>query len=297
MDSGALDALVPCLEVSDARVSLSRLVDKQEVPCDDLCTTSPLRSGLQLDCAWKTRRGACGSHRQAQRTFLCAFISPCAGAADLHMLYSDHFLCLCPKQPFSIEQLPMSHSSLFSKHCLYQEFDPTVKEAAAWAIGYIAQHTAGERASCGGSVSQTWQEQSCVSEIFVPNQSSARAMGRPVVDIAARFFRCSPSGRCEYFTVHAVKSDARVLAHLFSPVHPRRRSLRFYSVPVHSPQPSAPASLLLRRNATRAPMNHGPRAPSPFNRSIDQPTNQTWRRTFWTREPFLCWCCASRSPR
>lgn len=29
---------------------------------------------------------------------------------------------------------------------LRQEFDPTVKEAAAWAIGYIAQHTAGERA-------------------------------------------------------------------------------------------------------------------------------------------------------
>jgi hypothetical protein len=28
--------------------------------------------------------------------------------------------------------------------CL-EEFDPTVKEAAAWAIGYIAQHTAGER--------------------------------------------------------------------------------------------------------------------------------------------------------
>ncbi|CAN0460954.1 unnamed protein product [Ectocarpus sp. 12 AP-2014] len=27
--------------------------------------------------------------------------------------------------------------------CL-EEFDPTVKEAAAWAIGYIAQHTAGE---------------------------------------------------------------------------------------------------------------------------------------------------------
>jgi hypothetical protein len=26
--------------------------------------------------------------------------------------------------------------------CL-EEFDPTVKEAAAWAIGYIAQHTAG----------------------------------------------------------------------------------------------------------------------------------------------------------
>lgn len=25
-----------------------------------------------------------------------------------------------------------------------QEFDPSVKEAAAWAIGYIAQHTAGE---------------------------------------------------------------------------------------------------------------------------------------------------------
>ena len=25
--------------------------------------------------------------------------------------------------------------------CL-EEFDPTVKEAAAWAIGYIAQHTA-----------------------------------------------------------------------------------------------------------------------------------------------------------
>ncbi len=30
---------------------------------------------------------------------------------------------------------------------LQQEFDPTVKEAAAWAIGYIAQHTAGEIAS------------------------------------------------------------------------------------------------------------------------------------------------------
>jgi len=28
--------------------------------------------------------------------------------------------------------------------CL-EEFDPTVKEAAAWAIGYIAQHTAGEQ--------------------------------------------------------------------------------------------------------------------------------------------------------
>ena len=27
--------------------------------------------------------------------------------------------------------------------CL-EEFDPTVKEAAAWAIGYIAQHTAGK---------------------------------------------------------------------------------------------------------------------------------------------------------
>ncbi len=26
--------------------------------------------------------------------------------------------------------------------CL-EEFDPTVKEAAAWAIGYIAQHTPG----------------------------------------------------------------------------------------------------------------------------------------------------------
>jgi Armadillo/beta-catenin-like repeat len=26
--------------------------------------------------------------------------------------------------------------------CL-EEFDPTVKEAASWAIGYIAQHTAG----------------------------------------------------------------------------------------------------------------------------------------------------------
>lgn len=28
--------------------------------------------------------------------------------------------------------------------CL-EEFDPTVKEAAAWAIGYIAQHTQGQR--------------------------------------------------------------------------------------------------------------------------------------------------------
>ena len=27
--------------------------------------------------------------------------------------------------------------------CL-EEFDPTVKEAASWAIGYIAQHTAGD---------------------------------------------------------------------------------------------------------------------------------------------------------
>jgi hypothetical protein len=27
--------------------------------------------------------------------------------------------------------------------CL-EEFDPTVKEAAAWAIGYIAQHTPGK---------------------------------------------------------------------------------------------------------------------------------------------------------
>lgn len=29
--------------------------------------------------------------------------------------------------------------------CL-EEFDPTVKEAAAWAIGYIAQHTPGQSA-------------------------------------------------------------------------------------------------------------------------------------------------------
>ena len=42
--------------------------------------------------------------------------------------------------------------------CL-EEFDPTVKEAAAWAIGYIAQHTAelahgqreGMRNGCGSA--------------------------------------------------------------------------------------------------------------------------------------------------
>ena len=35
--------------------------------------------------------------------------------------------------------------------CL-EEFDPTVKEAAAWAIGYIAQHTPGTHIEHGGII-------------------------------------------------------------------------------------------------------------------------------------------------
>lgn len=45
----------------------------------------------------------------------------------------------------AVRTLPSPPCNKLTVAVFVQEFDPTVKEAAAWAIGYIAQHTAGER--------------------------------------------------------------------------------------------------------------------------------------------------------
>lgn len=49
--------------------------------------------------------------------------------------------------------------------CL-EEFDPSVKEAAAWAIGYIAQHSAGK--------SKIWHFNKLQSIIMFYNRTSSK---------------------------------------------------------------------------------------------------------------------------
>lgn len=52
----------------------------------------------------------------------------------------------------------------------HQEFDPSVKEAAAWAIGYIAQHTAGEgetRTHAFLQASRRYSATTCASHEFL----------------------------------------------------------------------------------------------------------------------------------
>lgn len=48
----------------------------------------------------------------------------------------------------SLAQAVVDANALQSLIPCLEEFDPTVKEAAAWAIGYIAQHSPGEYLYC-----------------------------------------------------------------------------------------------------------------------------------------------------